>query len=286
MRCPRCGTENPAGVASCSACGARLSPPPPPAAPVRKKRPVWLIVAAVLGTLFLLAVICAVAGALFFLPVREEIQQVDMKETSERAGDGYSTPEKALDAEAKNLLSGDWVFYTVDETDEYVEYWIGPKNAQFVKGVIVTKLDSGKWVASDVYTLDLSQQAADTPGDGGAQDRAEEDSGDDTGASEGEPTVEEVAVWVVSEYLTAVGEGRGDDAYDLTMAPLADAGPDAMVGDFESFEITFSETQPDGSVVVYFTLQWPDESSDMGALVVSDTDGVLWLADVYEMNGE
>lgn len=286
MRCAKCGTDNAPNRAVCSACGAQLSPPPPPSpASLRKKRPAWLIIVAIAGTLLLLAAICGLVALLLLVPTNTDSGDKTPPVSTERAGDGYNSPEKALDAEATNLLSGEWSFYTVDETDEYVEYWIGPKNEQFVKGIIVTKLESGKWVASDVYTLDLSQQASDSASDEDAGQDADADTSDEETTdetAEEDATPEEVAVWVVSEYLTAVGEGRGDDAFNLTTSPLSDAGPDSMTGDFEAYEIYSAETQDDGSIVVYFTLEWPDQTSDNGALVTTDAEGYMWVSDVWE----
>jgi hypothetical protein len=316
MKCPSCGAENPDGKEFCGDCGAKLpdevpaavpeppaappvAPPPaytppatapvaPPAytapvAPVApvpaapKKKLTGPVIAIVVGVLLLCCISCGIGGLFLFKDNGKTTEDTDPKKTivvddkekdrgkiSISKEQGFAEPMDALSDIAQQYYKGaDWWYVTIAEEDAKVEYYITPDETTYDKGIIVEKTGD-EWFVTDIYTVDMTQVEPPTT----------------EPADETDVTPEEYAAYVVDQLLTALYEGRVDDAYAYTMQPLSDYDLSELSGQFDSWEFLGADEQDDGSVVVLLTMYWSDGTqNNVGAQCQwGDTD--MYVSDM------
>lgn len=312
MKCPACGVENPEDKDFCGDCGARLpeevaapaappaeapapaapayqAPPPayqtppagayaPPAPAAPKKKLSGPVIAIVAGVLVLCALSCCIGGFLVFKPEKPEKKTEDptkivVKEEPNRGKieiskeQGFETSMDALTDVAQQYYQGeDWWYLALSEEDDQAEYYITPDETTYDKGVILERRDD-EWFVTDIYTVDMSQVEV-TPEE------------DPTTENTEDITPEEWAAWTVNELLTALTEGRIEDAYTFTMQPLSDYDLSEFTGQIDSWEFLGAEVQDDGSVVVLWTMYWTDGTSNNVGGIVQAGDEAWYVSDM------
>lgn len=244
-----------------------------PAAPPKKKT--GLIIGLVAGVILLCVLGCCIT--LFFIPTDDETTTTGEDENTlvvEAEGErgkieiseeqGFADSMDALSDVAEQYYRGeDWWYVEITLEDDYEEYYITPDEATYDKGVILEKRDD-EWFVVDVYTVDMSQVAV------------EEGSGADTSAATSDLAPEDAAAMAVDGMLVAIMEGRLEDAYTFTTAPLYDYDLSVLTDSYTSWEFLGAEIQDDGSAVVLFTMHWSDGTTEnVGALVLKEGDA--WL---------
>jgi len=230
MICPNCGSPVNDGDVFCSNCGARTQPTPPQetpaqyppqqqppvtppfpsvAPPVATGSKTGLIIAAVIGIVVILAG-AIVAGVLLFSGdgddnpppnIADEAPVSTPPTSTPPAGDGedietpeligYLTPEEAVQAETPD----GWVIEWMGDGDGWSEYWVGPPASEFTDVYIVEPQSDGSWLVTDIQPL-----------------------ADQTDSAYGA----DAAIAVVDEWLSAVYEDRGNDAWALTISPFSE----------------------------------------------------------------
>ncbi len=245
----------------------------PPPAPPKKKT--GLVVGIVAGVILLCVMGCCIT--LFFIPTDDETTTTDgdgkttvVEAEGERGKieiseeQGFADSMDALGDVAEQYYRGeDWWYVEISLEDDYEEYYITPDETTYDKGVILEKRGD-EWFVVDVYTVDMSQVAV------------EEGSGADTSAATSDLAPEDAAAIAVDGMLVAIMEGRLEDAYTFTTAPLYDYDLSVLTDSYTSWEFLGAEIQDDGSAVVLFTMYWSDGTTEnVGALVLQEGDA--WL---------
>ncbi|MBN1192805.1 MAG: zinc ribbon domain-containing protein [Coriobacteriia bacterium] len=295
MNCPACGAENPANQEFCDSCGAHLphevappaappvEPPPIPASPSPaptppapsptppKKKLTGPVIGIVAALVLLCALGCCIGSFALFnddstdgedtVVVDEESDRGRIEISEER---GFATSMDALEDAADQYYRGDdWWYLEISTEDDYEEYYITPDEATYDKGVIIERRNR-EWFVTDVYTVDMSQVALQE-----TEPTSEEDT-----------TPEEWAVWTVNEFMTAISEGRVDDAYALTTTPMSDYDLSALPNTYTNVEFIGAELQRDDSVIVIFTLTWEDDSTENVAATCVAENSSWYVSDM------
>jgi len=139
---------------------------------------------------------------------------------------GWTTPEDAL-AEQMPL---EWVYDTLSDDGEIIEYIIGPPNSEYLDVVVVARQPDDSWLVEDAYPYELEDIDADPGYTLTPIDEAE---------------------FTVELFITAVAEDRADDAHAWTISPFSEDPASASFsnGDLLGFAPVDSQIQADGTTV-------------------------------------
>ncbi|MDA3937350.1 MAG: hypothetical protein PF636_10965, partial [Actinomycetota bacterium] len=137
---------------------------------------------------------------------------------------GWTTPEDAL----AEQMPQEWVYDTLSDDGEIIEYIIGPPNSEYLDVVVVARQPDDSWVVEDVHPYELGNIDADYSA-----------------------TPVDEAEFVVELFITAVAEDRADDAHAWTISPFYEDPASASFsnGDLLGFTIVDSAVQADGTTV-------------------------------------
>jgi hypothetical protein len=311
MKCPVCSVENPDGKEFCGDCGAPLpepvapatveapAPTPTPATPAaaapaptpapqyqppaaaqpvaapaastkfKLTAPIALILA---GVILLGLIGCGVGAFLIFKKpaktvITEDPTKIVVKEEPGRGEivirkeKGFGTAMEALADLAEQFYKGaDWYSVIVSEEDARVEYYITPDETTYDKGVVIELKDVG-WLVTDTYTVDMSK----------IQIKEEPPKKDD------EYPPEVWAAYAVDQLLTALKEGRYDDALAMTTQPLSDTDLTQIPTNWTNIEYVGSNAQEDGNYIVIFTITWEGGTDESAGAIVMPTTDQGWL---------